>query len=60
MQLGLNVTALETNNALQDAVLTVHHLSIQTLGDTLAVKLIENQNGVAFVQSFPAQVLAVQ
>ena len=47
---GLRVTSLEDDQALQDAVLTVH-ASIQTLTDTAAVKLIENQNGVAFIQN---------
>lgn len=49
--LGLTITALEDNDALQDAVLTVHHLCIQTMSDTNAVKLIENDAGVAFVQN---------
>jgi ATP-dependent protease ClpP protease subunit len=40
--IGLNVTRLEDDQQLQDAVLTVHHLSVQTLSDTLAMKLIEN------------------
>lgn len=49
--LGLNVTALEADDALQDAVLTVHHACIQTLAGTRSYKIIENHNGVAFIQS---------
>jgi Serine dehydrogenase proteinase len=58
-EIGLNVTPLEADNGFQDAVLTVHHLSIQTMAETMAVKLIENQDGVAFVQSIGAQAMVV-
>jgi hypothetical protein len=53
--IGLNVTALEADDSLQDAVLTVHHLCIQTLADTAVMKLIENQHGVLFAQSIAIQ-----
>ncbi len=56
--LGLNVTALEADNALQDAVLTVHHLCMQTLADTAVMKLIENQDGVMFAQALSLQTVA--
>jgi membrane-bound ClpP family serine protease len=58
--LGLNVTPLEGDKALQDAVLTVHHLCMQTLSDTAVMKLIENHEGVLFAQSMQIQALAVQ
>jgi hypothetical protein len=48
--LGLKVAALEADNTLQEAALTVHHACIQTLAGTNAIKLIENHDGVAFVQ----------
>jgi hypothetical protein len=54
-QIGLNVTALEADDSLQDAVLTVHHLCMQTVADTPVVKLIENQDGVLFAQSMAVQ-----
>jgi len=47
--LGLRVVALEDDQRLQDLVLTVHHAYVQTLTDTPAVKIIENQNGLAHV-----------
>ncbi len=56
--IGLNVTALETDDPLQDAVLTVHHLCIQTLADTATMKLIENQNGVTWAQALAIQPVA--
>lgn len=47
----LNVTALEADDDLQDAVLTVHHACIHTLTQTAAYKIIENQNEIAFIQT---------
>ena len=49
--LGLKVTALESDQRLQDLVLTVHHACIQTLTETPALKIIENHMGVAFISS---------
>jgi hypothetical protein len=55
--LGIDVTDLEDDQALQEAVLTVHHTCVQTLGATHAIKLIENHKGVAYVSG--VQVSAV-
>lgn len=49
--LQLKVTALEADPILQDLVLTVHHACIQTLTETPALKIIENQAGVGFITS---------
>jgi hypothetical protein len=56
--IGLDVVALEDDQQLQDAVLPVHHSFVQTFTGTPAFKIIENQNGIAFVNSvqFVAQV----
>jgi hypothetical protein len=48
-QRGVVVDDLEASQALQDAVLSVHHAALLTL-DGSAVKLIENHLGRAFVQ----------
>jgi membrane-bound ClpP family serine protease len=48
---GINVSYLEDDDALQEAVLSVHHACIQTLADTSAVKIVENQNGIAYIQT---------
>ena len=48
--MGLKVTFLEDDPDLQDAILSVHHACIHTLTSTAAYKIIENQNGVAFIQ----------
>jgi hypothetical protein len=49
-QIGLKVSFLEDNPDLQEAVLSVHHACIHTLSSTGAFKIIENHNGVAFIQ----------
>lgn len=50
-KIGLRVTAMESNDDLQNAFLTVHHACMLTLSGTSAVKLVENQEGDAVVQS---------
>ena len=42
---------LEDDPALQDAVLSVHHAFAITLANTPAAKIIENQNGAAYVKN---------
>lgn len=49
-KIGLKVSDLESNQDLQDAVLSVHHSCIHTLGATPAYKIIENHLGTAFIQ----------
>jgi ClpP class serine protease len=51
-EIGLKAVALEDDNKLQDAVLTIHHAFIQSIAETPAVKIIENQNGIAYIQAF--------
>jgi hypothetical protein len=48
--IGLKILHLEDDSKLQDAVLSVHHACMHTLGATSAYKLIENHMGVAFIQ----------
>jgi len=47
---GVNVTLLEDDKPLQDAVLSVHHTFIVTFSMTRAIKIVENHIGAAFVQ----------
>ncbi len=49
LTMGLNVTLLEGDEALQDAVLTVHHCYVATLGGTDACKIVENHEGMSVV-----------
>lgn len=55
-ELGLCVEMLEDDQDLQEAVLTVHHATIQTFASTPAIKIIENHLGVASIQSVQLQV----
>jgi ATP-dependent protease ClpP protease subunit len=49
-RIGLKVTSLESDQELQDLVLTVHHCYMHSLMNTQAFKIIENQQGAAFVK----------
>lgn len=49
--LGLKVDMLEEDDDLQDAVLSVHHATMQTLSETNAYKIIENHKGAAYISS---------
>ena len=49
-KIGLNIKLLEETHQLQEDVLSVHHACIHTLSATPAYKIIENHNGVAFIQ----------
>lgn len=48
--LGLKVERLEDDPTLQDLLLTVHHAFMHTFSMTPALKLIENDSGVAVVR----------
>jgi hypothetical protein len=40
---------LESDQKLQDKVLSVHHIYFHTLSSTPALKIIENNKGMAFI-----------
>lgn len=48
--LGLKIERLEDDQDLQEAVLTVHHCFMHSLAVSGASKLVENQNGAAFIK----------
>lgn len=48
-EIGLTVFDLESDQKLQDKVLSVHHIYFHTLSSTPAFKIIENQHGMAFI-----------
>ncbi|MBA4158301.1 MAG: S49 family peptidase [Gemmatimonadetes bacterium] len=54
-EVGVMITPLEGNSHLQEAVLTVHHACILTLAVTPVAKIIENHNGVAYMESIGTQ-----
>lgn len=49
--LGIRIKDIEANDALQDALLSVHHCYMYTLTNTSAFKLIENHGGVGYVRN---------
>lgn len=49
-EMGFVVSDLESDQRLQDLVLSIFHTSTQTFDGTPAVKLIENQHGRAFIK----------
>lgn len=52
MKLGLKVTALEEDQALQDLVLSVFHATT-IIFDRRVIKIIENHLGNAFIKQQP-------
>ena len=53
-EVGLNIVELENNQNMQEYVLTTHHAFLHTFGNTSAVKIIENHDGIAYIeQSVP-------
>lgn len=51
IELGVVVDMLEDHQDLQEAVLSVHHACVQSVSETPAFKIIENHNGVAFINA---------
>lgn len=49
LKLGVKVVKMETDQKLQDLILSVHHATMITFNRTKAYKIIENQEGKAFV-----------
>lgn len=49
-ELGVRVTALEDDQALQDAVLSAHHSTMHTFIGTPASKIVENNLGKSFIR----------
>lgn len=49
---GVEIIEMEQDQTLQDLILSVHHAFIHTLTRSAAVKIVQNQKGVAFVDAF--------
>lgn len=52
-KIGLKIRDLESDQELQDLVLSVHHANIVSLSNGPAIKIIENHLGSAFVKNKP-------
>ncbi len=50
---GLNVIDLESDQKLQDLVLSLHHSYIITLEHSLITKMVENQIGSTYIRALP-------
>ncbi len=57
-KIGLRVKKLESNQDLQDILLSIHHAFMITLAHTPAVKIVENHNGAAYISH--AQIIIPQ
>lgn len=55
-EIGVSVIDMEQDNDLQDLILTTHHSFMHTFAHTTATKIVENQFGVAYIESLPVQV----
>ncbi len=49
---GLKITEMEKDHELQDIILSIHHSSALTIMNTPAIKIIENQNGQAYISGY--------
>lgn len=59
-KIGLKIIGIEeVDQTLQDLILTVHHCYMHSLMNTPSFKMIENQNGVAFVKQHVIQQVTV-
>ena len=47
--MGLNIIDMEEDQELQDLILTVHHSYMHTFSNSTALKIVENQDGVAVI-----------
>lgn len=54
-KIGLNITALEDDDNLQDLVLTIHHTFMHTFDNTSSVKIIANHEGLTMTRNATTQ-----
>ncbi len=59
-EIGLRILDIESDQKLQEKVLSVHHIYFQTLSSTPAFKIIENQKGTAFIMQAQQVMVAAQ
>lgn len=48
---GLDIIEMEADNELQDLILTTHHAFMHTFANSVAVKIVENHLGVAYIEN---------
>ena len=52
-EMGLKIIEMESDQELQELILTTHHAYIHTFAQSSATKIVENHLGVAYVESIP-------
>jgi len=59
-EIGLRVVALESDQILQDKLLSLHHIYYHTLSSTNAFKIIQNHDNAAFILQAQQQIIVGQ
>ena len=54
--IGVTVIDMESDNHLQDLILTTHHAFMHTFGHSKASKIVENHLGIAYIENEAAKV----
>ena len=52
-EMGLKIIDMESDHDLQGLILTTHHAYMHTFSHSTATKIVENQLGVAYIESSP-------
>lgn len=55
-EIGLSIIDMESDNDLQDLILTAHHAFMHTFAHSTATKIVENYLGTAYVERLPVQI----
>ena len=50
-EIGVSIIDMESDNDLQDLILTVHHAFMHTFAHTAAAKIVENHIGVTYIEN---------
>lgn len=50
-EIGLSILDMESDNELQDLILTTHHAFMHTFTNSLSVKIVENHLGIAYIEN---------
>jgi hypothetical protein len=54
-EIGVSIIDMESDDDLQDLILTVHHSFMHTFNHSTVTKIVENHMGLAYIESLPIQ-----
>lgn len=54
-EIGVSIIDMESDDDLQDLILTVHHSFMHTFSHSTVTKIVENHMGLAYIESLPIQ-----